>query len=195
MTREAGETREKLIDIICNVVSADANFDFGMLADAILAEMAGEWNAVERLAGAVEAFIAGADKDPAPAHCPDPPWLNEFRSAIRALRRPDSAPPAPSGDWNAACDAITLACRQASNVAFIAGVPNVAQALAGAADIAKGARRPDAAPAHPATPSVEEVARAIGPILKNWFGEELPRELLLDPICAAVLALFAKERS
>ena len=70
--------------------------EIAAFADAIFAEMAGEWNAVERLARAVEAFIADADKDPAPAHCPDPPWLKEFRSAIRALRRPDAAPGRPA---------------------------------------------------------------------------------------------------
>lgn len=35
-------TRERIIEIICNTISADAEFDFEVLADAILAEMPAE---------------------------------------------------------------------------------------------------------------------------------------------------------
>ena len=82
-------TRERLIEIM----NCHSDADTERLADAILAEMAGEWNA------AIDQCIAKTrgvlDKNPDGIV-----WrtktIGEVVLAIRALRRPDAAPARPA---------------------------------------------------------------------------------------------------
>jgi hypothetical protein len=173
------------------------------------------------------------------------PCIGGFLIADAAGDVADSILAEMAGEWNAACDAIVLACCKASDSAIAGGAPNSAQAFAAAAAIARLRRRPDAAPERPstwqhgdprcdncdngqekewvfcpfcghqtkfeddygsevpprpATPSVEEVAWAIHLVDHHNqqkaadYAWDVDRELRMDQ-AAAVLALFAKERS
>lgn len=204
----AAMTRNRLIEVICNtcnMISADADVDFDLLADAILAEMPGPIPEGEQERVAMECAR------PIRGCATDEQYSEVVDRILRALRRPDSASPAPSNDWNAACDAIGEACEHAAEKdARRVGLE--ASGLQCAANIARHMRRPEpaAAPPRPAEPpSVEQVAQMLYNIEHGdgaWAqlrAHATAMELRWPTFtasksyaqAAAVLALFAKEPS
>jgi len=179
MTRE----RERLIEIMNDEINASefrvTSDVLGRSADAILAEMAGEWNAgldvakLDNLLGRLDRWLESR-------HVRDCPEFVDSRSldhaigqaadTIRALRRPDAAP-----EPKREC------CMQG---------------LAGVGMQCSDCPLKEEAPARPAMLSVEEVAHAL---FMADTGRSNSLRLAADgyyrKLAIAILPLFAKERS
>jgi len=155
-------TRERLIEIM----NCHSDADTERLADAILAEMAGEWNAgLEAAAGVASKY---ADEQKAIQHGQ---WSFMYRAAmeiceaIRALRRPDAAPAAAARPVPQASSNVFMGLDQATALGLRGPAPTPELCRVRDAYLDNERRRDES---ERPVPQAGEVAELVEQLRKYW---------------------------